>query len=187
MVDTADAARHAERDTAVARILHELIVVARRGVISARVIEAHSDGPDLTEAEQSILAYLAERPGIRSTDVASAFALNRSTVSRQLDRLIDLGLVQVVDAAGRGRPLELTLLGHSLYEHTIARLRAETAQRMSGWSDAQVAEFAASLLRFNSPEPPGDAVTPAPPTPVVASDHALPASSPTSNERHTHD
>ncbi|MHA7987787.1 MarR family winged helix-turn-helix transcriptional regulator [Rathayibacter sp. CAU 1779] len=144
-----------ERGEAVARILHELIVVSRRGVISARVIEAHSEGPDLTEAEQSIMAYLAERPGIRSTDVATAFALNRSTVSRQLDRLVDLGLVRVVDSPGRGRPLELTELGHTMFESTIAQLRAETAERMSSWTDAQIADFATALLRFNRPDSEG--------------------------------
>ncbi|NNC12925.1 MarR family transcriptional regulator [Planctomonas sp. JC2975] len=141
-----------ERDEAVAHILHELIVVSRRGVISARVIEEHSAGPDLTEAEQSIMAYLAERPGIRSTDVATAFALNRSTVSRQLDRLVELGLVRTTDSPGRGRPLELTDLGRELFDSTIAKLRAETAERMSTWTNAQIAEFAAALARFNEPD-----------------------------------
>lgn len=139
-----------QRGAATARILHELIVVSRRGIIRAGAIESLAGGPALTEAEQTIVAYLAEHPSIRSTDLAAAFSLNRSTVSRQLDRLVELGLVrQIPDASGRGRPLELTPAGRAGYEHTIAQLHAEITEQMRSWTDTEVDGFAAALLRFN--------------------------------------
>jgi DNA-binding MarR family transcriptional regulator len=151
------------RPDATADILRALVTITRRGVTDARAFAANAVGPQLTEAEQSIVAFIADNPHCRSTDVATAYRLNRSTVSRQLERLQSIGLVQVMpDVTGRGRPLELTGDGRAHYQHTMAYMRTVLADRIAEWSDEEVAGFATSLKRFvdadlTAPQRAGDA------------------------------
>ena len=72
-----------------ADVLRSLVAITRRGLIDARAEE-----PRLSITDQSIVMAIADEPGIRSTDIARMFRLNRSTVSRQLSTLVSLGLVQ---------------------------------------------------------------------------------------------
>ncbi|GAB3599586.1 hypothetical protein GCM10027408_21720 [Microbacterium tumbae] len=104
--------------------------------------------------DQSIVGYIAERPGIRSIDIAQEFRLNRSTVSRQLAGLIELGLIrESAESAGRGRPLELTEAGSKAYRDTLLILQDVIDEHLAGWSDAEVARFARDLERFNRESP----------------------------------
>ena len=140
------------RDTATTRrsagadILRALIVISRRGVADARVADL-----SLSMTDQSILGYIVDHPGSRSTDIAQAFRLNRSTVSRQLTGLIELGVVcEKTDASGRGRPLELTDSGWAAYNEAIAILQGVVDEHLDGWTDAEVTRFAHDLQRFNT-------------------------------------
>src|SRR5690349_18625680 len=102
----------ASRDAATADILGALIVISRRGVADARTANL-----SLSLTDQSILGFIVDNPGCRSVDIAHAYRLNRSTVSRQLAGLTALGVVrEATDAAGRGRPLELTDRGRAAYD-----------------------------------------------------------------------
>jgi len=139
------------RRSAGADILRALIVISRRGVADARI-------PDLSLSltDQSILGYIVDHPGSRSTDIARAFRLNRSTVSRQLAGLIELGVVcEKTDASGRGRPLELTESGRAAYDEAIGILQGVVDEHLDGWTDAEVARFAHDLQRFNTSAPQG--------------------------------
>ena len=140
-----------DRDRSTAEVLRDLIVISRRGVADARVA-----GLGLSMTDQSILGYIVDHPGCRSVDIAQAYRLNRSTVSRQLAGLTALGVVrEVPDAAGRGRPLELTDAGRAAYDEAIDILHGVVDRRLEGWTDAQIARFAHDLRRFNSGRPDG--------------------------------
>lgn len=133
------------RATSAAEIVHELVLISRRGVADVRSFDAR-----ISLAEQSILMHIAINPGCRSTDIAAEFALNRSTVSRQLSGLIRLGLViEQGSAAGRGRPLELSIEGRKHYNAAIDSLQVGVDTRLSEWADADVGAFAEALARFN--------------------------------------
>ncbi|MWB98156.1 MarR family winged helix-turn-helix transcriptional regulator [Agromyces seonyuensis] len=138
---------HAEiaRETDARSILHSLIVVSRRGVADARRVRS-----SLSVVDQSLLTHLVDHPGTRAVDLAAAFRLNRSTVSRQVGGLVALGLVREADAEGRGRPLELTPAGRREYDAAIALLQADVAAQLDGWTDEEVARFAADLDRFEA-------------------------------------
>ncbi|WP_350348840.1 MarR family winged helix-turn-helix transcriptional regulator [Agromyces sp. G08B096] len=148
------------RDDA-AGILRELIVISRRGVADARTARIR-----LSLTDQSILGYIVDHPGARSTDIATAFRLNRSTVSRQLANLARLGVVReradeasASSGAGgapvRGRPLELTDTGWAAYHEAIAILQSVVDHQLGDWTDAEVARFARDLHRFNTHEEEG--------------------------------
>lgn len=133
------------RTAAAAEIVHELVLVSRRGVADVRSFDAR-----VSLAEQSILLHIAINPGCRSTDIAAEFALNRSTVSRQLGDLIRLGLVvEVGDSPGRGRPLELSDEGWKHYNAAVRSLQVGVDTRLADWTDADVGAFADALARFN--------------------------------------
>ncbi|WP_194764146.1 MarR family winged helix-turn-helix transcriptional regulator [Microbacterium sp. UFMG61] len=134
-------ARHDDSVT----VLRSLVAITRRGLVDAR-----SGEPRLSITDQSIVMAIADEPGIRSTDIARMFRLNRSTVSRQLSALIALGLVQeTTSPAGRGRPLTLTPAGEDAFRHTLDTLQGVIDTHLAQWSDAEVARFAHDLQRFD--------------------------------------
>ncbi|WP_372698302.1 MarR family winged helix-turn-helix transcriptional regulator [Arthrobacter sp. JSM 101049] len=113
-------------------------------------------GEPLSFVEHSLLRFIANTPGARATDIASAFSLNRSTVSRQLAGLVSMGLVTELGhdagAPGRGRVLALTGEGEAKLAQAAAAQQESLRGRLSSWSDAQVHDFATALARYNHPE-----------------------------------
>ncbi|QAY72967.1 MarR family transcriptional regulator [Agromyces protaetiae] len=138
-------------------ILRDLIVISRRGIADARTARVK-----LSMTDQSILAYIADHDGARAVDIASTFRLNRSTVSRQLANLVNLGIVcEKADegdalrpaqgaGAGRGRPLQLTEAGRAAYNDGIDILQHVVDDVLHDWTDEEVARFAHDLARFTS-------------------------------------
>lgn len=128
-----------------ATVLRSLVGITRRGLVDARAGETQ-----LSITEQSIVMAIADAPGIRSTDIAQMFRLNRSTVSRQLSALIALGLVEEASSpAGRGRPLTLTPAGDEAFLGTLAALHDVIDTHLADWSDEEVSRFAHDLQRFD--------------------------------------
>ena len=126
-------------------MLRSLVAITRRGLADAR-----DDDTSLSMTEQSIMMAIAEQPGIRSTDIARVFRLNRSTVSRQLAALLRLGFVrETLSETGRGRPLELTEAGTSAFQRTLTSLQRIVETHLAPWSDDEVARFAHDLERFD--------------------------------------
>lgn len=126
-------------------VLRSLVGITRRGLVDARAGETR-----LSITEQSIVMAIADSPGIRSTDIAQMFRLNRSTVSRQLSALIELGLVEeTASPEGRGRPLTLTPAGDEAFRATLAALHDIIDTHLAEWSDAEVSRFAHDLQRFD--------------------------------------
>lgn len=133
------------RDQHSATVLRSLVAITRRGLADAR-----SDDVPLSVTDQSILMAIAEQPGIRSTDIARMFRLNRSTVSRQLATLTALGIVGEAEGeSGRGRPLTLTQEGTAAYRDTLSALQRIIDAHLAPWSDDEVSRFAHDLERFD--------------------------------------
>lgn len=135
---------HGRRNDSAA-VLRSLVAITRRGLVDARAEE-----PRLSITDQSIVMAIADTPGIRSTDIARMFRLNRSTVSRQLSTLVSLGLVQETPStSGRGRPLELTAEGEEAFRNTLRSLQTVIDAHLAQWTDAEVQRFAHDLQRFD--------------------------------------
>ena len=136
------------RDTAVGSVYEQIDAIYRRAVARSRRINA-----PLTQVEQSLLAFIGANPGCRATDIAAAFSLNRSTVSRQLHDLAELGLVKASDDDGqgrRGRALFTTDEGADRLNRSLAIHREAVRTRLEGWTEPELLDFAAALERFNS-------------------------------------
>jgi len=97
------------------------------------------------------LLVLTERLGpIGVVELAGRVGRDHSTVSRQIDKLVQLGLVERQPSAldGRQRELRATAPGHAM-----ARLRDKARERLarralSAWSKDEVANLTRSLRRF---------------------------------------
>lgn len=113
-------------------------------------------GDPLSFVEHSLLRFIANTRGVRATDIAAAFSLNRSTVSRQIAGLADLGLVAEQEhdgaAPSRGRILGLTVEGQRMLEQATAVQQEHLRGRLAAWSDEEVHHFVEALARYNRAE-----------------------------------
>lgn len=133
------------------RVESEVGTLIRRvkRVMGERAREVH---PDLHPMTYVVLAHLAASGPLRGADLSDAFGMDKGGVSRQVQALVDLGLVErrpdpedrraiLVGATDEGR----TRL------EAMSRSRSQRFdQRLADWTDAELAAFAAQLAAYNS-------------------------------------
>ena len=133
------------------RIEGEVATLIRRvkRVIGERAREVH---PDLHPMTYFILTHLAKEGPMRAADLSDAFGMDKGGVSRQVQSLVDLGLVERQPDAEDRRAI---LLGAS--SEGRKRLEVMTRQRsdrfdrrLSGWSDEELSGFAERLAAYNA-------------------------------------
>ena len=141
------AQRSDAHDDPIARIRDELTTATRRGTALAR--RAH---PSLSLVDQSLINHIESHPGVRAVDIATHFQLHKSTVSRQLKLLGELGLVRFTPSSGgpRGQGLELTDEGRRIHAESSADLLHALTERLANWDASDVDLFAALLHRYNA-------------------------------------
>jgi DNA-binding MarR family transcriptional regulator len=137
----------ADRGSTIARVQGELMTLSRRGTARAR--EAYSS---LSLVDQSLVTYIGANPGCRNVDIATHFQLNKSTVSRQIAALIELGFVESHGSnEGRGQSLALTTKGADLRTRLAEEVLAALTARFASWPEDDIRTFARLLERFNGP------------------------------------
>lgn len=134
------------RETALDDLYQGLTTLARR----ARDV-ADDLHPGLSLAAYTLLTQIDVTPGMRATDLAAHFCLDKSTLSRQLDELISAGLLcRDCERPGRrGYVLTLTDAGKQHLDATGQAVRDRLAERLTDWDDRDIATFAQLVTRFN--------------------------------------
>ncbi|GHH69470.1 MarR family winged helix-turn-helix transcriptional regulator [Promicromonospora soli] len=129
----------------------ELRLVIRRAQSSGASI-ARRVHPELDASAYPLLAHIAERPGARGSDLATFFGVGRATVSRQLSRLVELGLVErTVDPDdSRGQRITLTPDGSARFERARTSRVAMLEGALATWDPEDVAQLARLLNRYSS-------------------------------------
>jgi DNA-binding MarR family transcriptional regulator len=125
------------------------LLLRRSRAISARLAaELH---PDLDGAAYGLLALLQDAGPQRASDLVTRLGLDKSTVSRQVNSLVELGLVNRAADPEDGRALVLTPSAEG--SAWLARIREARRARweadMAGWPVEDVARLADLLGRFN--------------------------------------
>jgi len=146
----------ADAGAAVERELTRFLRRARAS--SARLAgEVH---PDLDAAGYAVLASVLElgesRPaGVRAAELAEAVGLHKSTMSRNITVLENLGLLERVPdpSDARARLLRLTPTGRTQVQRSRAGRRQRLADEMAGWSRADLEQLAALLKRLHDQLP----------------------------------
>ena len=138
------------RNDDLRRIETEVGALIRRvkRVMAERALEVH---PDLHPMTYFILMHLAASGPLRGADLSDAFGMDKGGVSRQVQALVDLGLVErrpdpedrraiLLDATADGRERLAAVSRHR---------RDRFDARLSGWTDEELTTFAARLAAYN--------------------------------------
>jgi len=133
------------------RIETEVGTLIRRvkRVMGERAREVH---PELHPITYFILTHLAAHGPLRGADLSDAFGMDKGGVSRQVQTLVDLGLVERRPDAEDRRAILLDATEHGRERlRTVARSRSDRFdQRLAHWSDAELSRFAAQLASYNA-------------------------------------
>ncbi|MEU8487154.1 MarR family winged helix-turn-helix transcriptional regulator [Streptomyces sp. NPDC048641] len=136
-----------DRDTAVETIQREMTSFARR----ARAMAGRMH-PELSLVSYTLLSHLEEKGGCRATDLATHYALDKSTVSRQVSALERAGLVmrRVDPDDHRVQVLHPTEAGAGILAQVTVSRRQAFQERLGDWPEEDLVRFADYLLRYNA-------------------------------------
>jgi DNA-binding MarR family transcriptional regulator len=130
----------------VAALYEELSLLVRRGQEFSGEIHA-----GLSLVDYTLLTRIAGSPGTRAADLAALFGLDKSTLSRQVNVLVERGLVERTGErpGKRGVVLELTGDGQDALAAAVDGVRTALSGWLEGWSDEEIGAFAAMVARLN--------------------------------------
>jgi DNA-binding MarR family transcriptional regulator len=140
----------ADPNSAFVRLEREIGLLLRRSrAISARLSgELH---PELDGAGYGLLALLEDSGPLRASDLVARLGLDKSTVSRQLASLVDLGLVdRAADPVdGRAQVLTPSAEGSARLTRIREARRARWENDLADWPADDVARLGELLHRLN--------------------------------------
>ncbi|MEU8654625.1 MarR family winged helix-turn-helix transcriptional regulator [Streptomyces sp. NPDC048737] len=125
-----------------------MTVFARRARASAGRLH-----PELSLVSYTLLGHLEDSGGgRRATDLAAHYALDKSTVSRQVSALERAGLIERrrEPADHRVHVLHLTDAGRDILAQVTESRRAAFRERLAGWPEGDLERFAEYLARYNA-------------------------------------
>ncbi|MGZ4506651.1 MAG: MarR family winged helix-turn-helix transcriptional regulator [Blastococcus sp.] len=142
--------RDAVDHEAFVRLEREIALLLRRArAISARLAgELHTD---LDGAAYGLLSLLQDAGPLRASDLVVRLGLDKSTVSRQVATLVDLGLVdRTADPAdGRAQVLTASAEGSARLERIRDVRRARWESDLADWPATDVVALGELLNRLN--------------------------------------
>ena len=125
------------------------LLLRRSRAISARL--AGQLHPDLDGAAYGLLSLLQDTGPLRASDLVTRIGLDKSTVSRQVAHLVELGLVdRAADPVdGRAQVLTPSAEGSARLARIRDVRRARWEDDLSDWPASDVATLADLLRRLN--------------------------------------
>jgi len=120
-----------------------------RRVIGERARSVH---PDLQSSSYLMLTWLNQHGAQRASAMADAFGIDKGAISRQVQHLLDLGLVDRTPDPDDGRA---TLLSTSAEAAARIHLVNEDRRlwlddRLVAWPDSDLSEFVRMLSSYNA-------------------------------------
>jgi DNA-binding MarR family transcriptional regulator len=133
------------------RLEQEVGVLIRRvkRVIGERARAVH---PDLQPASYLMLTYLAGEGPQRSSVMSERFGVDKGAISRQVQHLMDLGLLDREADPDDGRAMLISASPDAVHRlEAINRDRRRWLdEQLAGWSEDDLREFVTGLARYNS-------------------------------------
>jgi DNA-binding MarR family transcriptional regulator len=129
----------------------EVAVMVRRirRVIGERSSAVH---PDLQPSGYLMLAWLTTNGPQRASAMVEAFGIDKGAISRQVQHLVDLALVDRTPDPADGRAMLVSASAEAVARltelHTDRRRWLD--ERLGDWPDADLSEFVRLLGRYNS-------------------------------------
>ncbi|MCO1660355.1 MarR family winged helix-turn-helix transcriptional regulator [Pseudonocardia humida] len=128
----------------------ELAALWRHGRVSARDA-ARQVHPRLDPTAYPMVAVLGQAGPMRISELGAALFLDKSTISRQIDAAVRLGLVErTVDPTdARARLVGLTESGRERHHAARERRRGEWQRALQSWERADIVALTALLAKLN--------------------------------------
>lgn len=138
----AESLRHLEQEVGV-------LIRRIRRVIAER---AHLVHEDLQPAAYLMLAYVAEHGPLRASSMSEIFAIDKGAISRQVQHLVELGLVGRVTDPDDGRASLVSATDDAVrrLESVAHERRRWLDDRLGDWSDERLEAFAVELGHYNA-------------------------------------
>lgn len=137
-------------DETVRSLEHEMGVLVRRlrRLIAERARLVH---PDLAPIGYSMLMALQDEPR-RASELVDLFSIDKGAVSRQVQALLELELIERSPDPEDRRAAILTITdeGTRRLDTVREKRRAELLGRLSSWSSDELADFVNALSRYNA-------------------------------------
>lgn len=127
-----------------------------RRVIGERARAVH---PELLPASYLMLGYVRDNGPVRASAIGQVFDIDKGAISRQVQHLIDLGLLDRSPDPEDGRATLLTASADAVrrLDQVADDRRQLLADRLGDWSAEEMASFTATLRRYNEAlSEPGD-------------------------------
>ena len=115
--------------------------------------------PDLDSAGYAVLVAIrdlaATGGGARGGDISDLLGLHKSTTSRNLTTLEDLGLIERIPDPldARARQVRLTASGAEALERSVSGRRERLRARLADWEAQDVSDLARLLRQLNDTAP----------------------------------
>jgi DNA-binding MarR family transcriptional regulator len=142
---------HVADDETLRGLEHEMSVLVRRirRVIAERARMLH---PDLSPVAYSMLMALNDTGPRRASDLVEIFSIDKGAVSRQVQTLLELGLIERSPDPEDRRAMILAISeeGHRRLSNISSARRHEVGQRLEEWTDDELRAFVRGLARYNS-------------------------------------
>ncbi|WP_182525752.1 MarR family winged helix-turn-helix transcriptional regulator [Nocardioides dongkuii] len=146
-----DAGRDSRRAAHLVTLENEVGVLVRRvrRVLGVRARAVH---PQLQPAAYLMLAYLDSHGPMRSSAMAEVFDIDKGAISRQVQHLVDLGLVDRTPDPADGRAALVSASGDAATRLAeVASMRRRLLDdKLGDWSEEELGDFAAVLGRYNA-------------------------------------
>ena len=129
---------------------HEMGVLVRR--IRRQIAErARLVHPALSPVGYSMLMALDDGPS-RASDLVDMFSIDKGAVSRQVQALLELGLIERTPDPEdrRAATLAITPEGTARLEAVAESRRAEISGRLRSWGAEELRDFVDALARYNA-------------------------------------
>jgi DNA-binding MarR family transcriptional regulator len=107
--------------------------------------------PELSLVSYTVLSVVASTPGTRAADLATVLGLDKSTVSRHMDALVQERLLRRggEQPGRRGYTLSLTPQGRRHLEVAASRVRSRLSGWLADWDESEIENFISLFIRFN--------------------------------------
>jgi DNA-binding MarR family transcriptional regulator len=138
-------------DETLRSLEHEMSILVRRirRVIAERARMLH---PELSPVAYSMLMALNDSGPQRASDLVGIFSVDKGAVSRQVQALLELGLIERSPDPEDRRAMILAISeeGHRRLDSIALQRRSEVNERLVGWTDDDLSSFVRTLSRYNA-------------------------------------
>src|ERR1700710_724461 len=126
-----------------------VLVRRLRRVIAERAKMVH---PDLSPVAYSMLVALHDSGPRRASDLVGQFSIDKGAVSRQVQALLELGMIERTPDPEdrRAAILAITEEGERRLKKIMRTRREELRDRLAGWETDDLDDFVTALGRYNA-------------------------------------